>query len=172
MKGRRHTPEQIVRKLREADRLLAEGSNVDAVCRHLEVSVQTYQRWRTQFQRDAAGGRRALEGAAEGEREVEADRRRAGARYRHAAGAVPGKLLSPERRRRAVSHLQGRFRVSERRACLLTSQHHSSQRYRRRLVPEEALLRERRPGPSALLRQTRQLTPAPTGDAELARIFR
>ena len=41
MKGRRHSPEQIVRKLREADRLLAEGADVDAVCRHLEVSVQT-----------------------------------------------------------------------------------------------------------------------------------
>jgi putative transposase len=49
VKGRRHTPEQIVRKLREADRLLAEGSDLDSVCRHLEVSVQTYQRWRSQF---------------------------------------------------------------------------------------------------------------------------
>jgi hypothetical protein len=39
----------VVRKLREADRLLAEGSDVDAVCRHLEVSVQTYQRWRSQY---------------------------------------------------------------------------------------------------------------------------
>ena len=38
LKGKRHTPEQIVRKLREADRLLAEGTDVDAVCRHLEVS--------------------------------------------------------------------------------------------------------------------------------------
>ena len=36
VKGRRHTPEQVVRKLREADRLLAEGSDVDAVCRQLE----------------------------------------------------------------------------------------------------------------------------------------
>ena len=35
--------------LREADRLQAEGADVDAVCRHLEVSVQTYQRWRSQF---------------------------------------------------------------------------------------------------------------------------
>jgi putative transposase len=51
--------------------------------------------------------------------------------------------LSPERRRRAVSSLQGRFGVSQRRACRLTSQHRSSQRYRRRLVPEEALLRQR-----------------------------
>jgi transposase-like protein len=49
MKGRRHTPEQIVRKLREADRLLAEGSDVDVVCRQLEISIQTYQRWRSQF---------------------------------------------------------------------------------------------------------------------------
>src|ERR1700730_15471099 len=49
MKGRRHKPEQIVRKLREADRLLAEGADVDAVCRQLEISIQTYQRWRSQF---------------------------------------------------------------------------------------------------------------------------
>ena len=49
VKGRRHTPEQIVRKLREADRLLAEGSDVDVVCRQLEISIQTYQRWRSQF---------------------------------------------------------------------------------------------------------------------------
>src|SRR5690242_14195901 len=48
MKGRRHTPEQIVRKLREAHRLLAEGSHVDSNCRYLEISMQTYQRWRSQ----------------------------------------------------------------------------------------------------------------------------
>jgi hypothetical protein len=52
--------------------------------------------------------------------------------------------VSPERRRRAVRHLHGRFRISERRACRLTSQHRSSQRYRRRLGAEEALLRQRR----------------------------
>jgi putative transposase len=49
MKRRRHTPEQVVRKLREADRLLAEGADVALVCRQLEVSVQTYQRWRVQY---------------------------------------------------------------------------------------------------------------------------
>ena len=37
--------------------------------------------------------------------------------------------------------LRDRFGVSERRACVLTSQHRSSQRYRRRLLPEEAFLR-------------------------------
>jgi putative transposase len=42
MARRKHTPEQIVRKLREADRLLGEGADVAEVARHLEVSEQTY----------------------------------------------------------------------------------------------------------------------------------
>jgi putative transposase len=49
MARRRHTPEQIIRKLREADRLLAEGADVTEAARHLEVSEQTYHRWRNQF---------------------------------------------------------------------------------------------------------------------------
>ena len=49
MARRRHTPEQIIRKLREADRLLGESSDVAEVARRLEVSEQTYHRWRNQF---------------------------------------------------------------------------------------------------------------------------
>ena len=49
MARRRHTPEQIVRKLREADRLLAEGAGIADVARHLEVSEQTFHRWRNQY---------------------------------------------------------------------------------------------------------------------------
>ena len=49
LKGRRHTPEQVVRKLRQADRLLAEGRDLQDVCRQLGVSMQTYQRWRSQY---------------------------------------------------------------------------------------------------------------------------
>jgi transposase len=49
MKRRRHTPEQIVRKLREADRMLGEGSELPEVAKALEVSEATYHRWRTQF---------------------------------------------------------------------------------------------------------------------------
>lgn len=37
------------RGLVTADRLLAEGDDVASICRHLEISVQTYQRWRRQF---------------------------------------------------------------------------------------------------------------------------
>ncbi len=49
MTRRRHTPEQVIRKLREADRLLAEGKTTVEVARHLEVSENTYFRWRNQF---------------------------------------------------------------------------------------------------------------------------
>ncbi len=46
---KRHTPEQVVRKLTQADRLLAGGKDVADVCRELQVSEQTYYRWRNQF---------------------------------------------------------------------------------------------------------------------------
>jgi transposase len=46
---RRHTPEQIIRKLREADRLQGEGLEVAQVAKQLEVSEQTLQRWRARY---------------------------------------------------------------------------------------------------------------------------
>jgi putative transposase len=49
MKGRRHTPEQVVRKLREADKLLGEGFELPDVLKEPEVSEATYHRWRAQF---------------------------------------------------------------------------------------------------------------------------
>jgi transposase len=49
MKGRRHTPEQVVRKLHEADKLIGQGKDLAAVLKHLEVSEQTYYRWRKRF---------------------------------------------------------------------------------------------------------------------------
>ena len=46
---RRHTPEQIIHKLREAERLLGEGRTVPEVAKALEVSEQTFHRWRAQY---------------------------------------------------------------------------------------------------------------------------
>ena len=50
MKGTRHTPEQVIRKLRDAERMLAEGTELQEVCRSLEISIQTYHRWQKQYQ--------------------------------------------------------------------------------------------------------------------------
>lgn len=46
---RNHTPEQVVRLLVEADKMLAQGADVAAVCRSLQVSEATYYRWRNQY---------------------------------------------------------------------------------------------------------------------------
>jgi transposase-like protein len=49
MVRRRHTPEQIVRKLKEEDKMLNEGEDVAAVARHLKVTEATYHPWRNQY---------------------------------------------------------------------------------------------------------------------------
>ena len=46
---KRHSPEEIVRKLQTADRLLAEGKPVEEVARELKVSQQTYYNWRSRY---------------------------------------------------------------------------------------------------------------------------
>jgi transposase-like protein len=49
MKRKRHTPEEIIKKLREAATLLAGGQGVEEVCKRLEVSPPTYHRWKDQY---------------------------------------------------------------------------------------------------------------------------
>jgi putative transposase len=49
MKGKKHRPEQIIRKLRRAETRLAEGAAVGEVCRELEVSEATYHRWKRRY---------------------------------------------------------------------------------------------------------------------------
>jgi putative transposase len=46
---KRHSPEQIVKKLRDADAMLSAGQDVAAVLQALEISEQTYSRWRNQY---------------------------------------------------------------------------------------------------------------------------
>ncbi len=49
MKGKRHSAEQIISKLREAEVLLQKGQAVPQVCRQLGVTAQTYYRWRKEY---------------------------------------------------------------------------------------------------------------------------
>lgn len=53
---KRHTPEQIVKKLRDADAMLNSGKELAAVLQTLEISEATYQRWWNQY-----GGMKASE---------------------------------------------------------------------------------------------------------------
>ena len=49
MGKRRHTPEQVIGKLREAEVELAKGRTVAEVCRKLAITEQTYYRWRKEY---------------------------------------------------------------------------------------------------------------------------
>jgi transposase-like protein len=49
MKGKRHSAEQIIKKLREADAMLAVGKSIGQVVQALEISEQTFHRWRNQY---------------------------------------------------------------------------------------------------------------------------
>ncbi len=49
MKRRRHTPEQVIRKLREAERLIGEGKTIPEAAKELGISEQTFHRWRNQY---------------------------------------------------------------------------------------------------------------------------
>ena len=49
MKRKRHSPEQIITKLRAADAELASGTPIEQICKKLEVSEATFHRWRTQY---------------------------------------------------------------------------------------------------------------------------
>ncbi len=56
MKRKRHTPQQVVRKLGEAQAALAAGQELSAVCQMLGISEQTYYRWKKKY-----GGMKAEE---------------------------------------------------------------------------------------------------------------
>ena len=49
MKRKRHTPEQIIRKLRQAEAMQAEGKTIGEICIALEIGEQTFHRWRNQY---------------------------------------------------------------------------------------------------------------------------
>jgi putative transposase len=49
MKRKRHTPEQIIRHLRDAEVTIGNGATVPEVCKELGVSEATFHRWRNQF---------------------------------------------------------------------------------------------------------------------------
>jgi transposase-like protein len=56
MKGKKHTAEEIIKKLREAEVMISTGKTIGQVCQNLEISEQPFQRWRNQY-----GGMKAEE---------------------------------------------------------------------------------------------------------------
>lgn len=68
-KRTRHSPEQIIRKLRDADGMLSAGKELGQVLQALEISEATFHRWRNQY-----GGMKAEEAKRRKELETENQR--------------------------------------------------------------------------------------------------
>ncbi|NTZ43178.1 IS3 family transposase [Altererythrobacter sp. SALINAS58] len=128
MPSKKHKPEEIIGKLREAEIVLAQGGTTADACRRIGVTEQTYYRWRREY-----GGLKVDQARRMKELEKE------NTRLRRAVSdltldklilqeAAPGKLLSPARRRRCIDHIRGMMPVSERRVCRVLGQHRSTQR--------------------------------------------
>ena len=49
MQGKRHTPEQIIGLLRQAEADLGSGLGIAQVCQKLAISEATFHRWRNQY---------------------------------------------------------------------------------------------------------------------------
>jgi transposase-like protein len=49
MVGKKHPPDEIVGRLREAEILLASGYTIGQICRDLRITRQTYYRWRNEY---------------------------------------------------------------------------------------------------------------------------
>ena len=141
MGRKRHTPEQIITALREAEVGLARGKSVKLISRELGITEQTYYRWRREY-----GGMKVSQ--ARRLKELE----RENGRLKRAVAdltldklileeAAEGKLLSPERRRRCVVRVRQQLGASERRACRVLGQSRSTQHRRRKVRADDAALR-------------------------------
>ncbi|MEQ9454677.1 MAG: IS3 family transposase [Phycisphaeraceae bacterium] len=129
MGRKRHSAEEIVNKLREAEVLMSQGASVASVCKQLGVHEQTYYKWRREY-----GGLKTDQAKRFKELEQE------NARLKKLVAELSldkqileevakGKLLSPRKTRQAVTAVRRRLGVSERRACRVLKQPRSTQRY-------------------------------------------
>ncbi|MFZ0377827.1 MAG: IS3 family transposase [Solirubrobacteraceae bacterium] len=143
MKRRRHTPEQIIRKLREAERMLGEGRQIPEVSKELGISEATFHRWRNQYGGMKADEVRRLKELERENAQLKAIVADQALENRALKEIGEGKLVGPARRRRAVAMVCDRFGVSERWACRVVGQHRSTQRYEPTCAENDAALRAR-----------------------------
>ena len=122
MPTKRHSAEQIVGKLREAEVELARGATVKDACRKLAITEHTYYRWRREY-----GGLKLNQAKRLKQLEKENARLKKIVAEKELdlsilKGGCGGKLLSPARRREALVRVRRKLGVSERRACRVLKQ--------------------------------------------------
>jgi putative transposase len=137
MKRKRHTPEQIIRKLRTAEKLLNQDQSVADVGRTLEVSAPTYHRWQQLYGSMKATEAKRLKAVEQENARLKrllADAELDKARLKELA---EGNFCVRNIAAGLLMVLQDRFRVSQRRACQLAGQNRNTQRRPVRLAADE-----------------------------------
>ncbi|WP_087503882.1 MULTISPECIES: IS3 family transposase [unclassified Rhodococcus (in: high G+C Gram-positive bacteria)] len=125
--ARRHTPEQVIAKVRQGQKMLNDGHPMIEVVKELQVTEATWYRWLNQYgsEKNAEASKRTKELEKENarlkrllaEKELAIDILNVVAK---------GKFLSPEPRRRAVRMAVEKFGTSERFACKILGQNRSA----------------------------------------------
>jgi putative transposase len=145
----RHTAEQIIGKLREAEVLTSKGMPMEEVLRQLGISDATYYKWRKEYgglRVDQAKRLKELEQENSKLRKVIADLTIDNAilcrRHPFGKGSGTGKLVSPAKKRRAAEDIQEALPVSERRVCRVLEHPRSTQRRELVVRSDEEALRQ------------------------------
>ena len=118
MGRKRHTPEQIITALREAEVGLARGKSVKLMSRE-HGGMKVRREYRGTAPEGARARERAPEASSGGLDTGQAD----------PGGSGRGKLLSPEGRRRCVVRVRQQLGASERRACRVLGQPRTTQEW-------------------------------------------
>ena len=136
MKQKRHTTEEIIRILREAD----VGKDLEAVPRKHNVSAASFYRWKKKFGGMEAQRRSQVPALGKGKRRTQADARRQPAQDPRLGGGERKKRVGPSHKRRAVRGVVKAGLCSQRRACRYLGVHRSSHRHAPK-APSDWLLR-------------------------------
>jgi transposase InsO family protein len=129
--GKRRTPEQIQRLLREAQRSLAKGLSIADVCRQLGVGESSYHRWRQRFdptQVDETRRIRELQNEVERLKLLVAEL----LLDKKMLQDIAKKVVTPTQQRACADYLGEVYTVSQRRVCRVLGRVRSTLRYRRR----------------------------------------
>ncbi|MBT4304434.1 MAG: IS3 family transposase [Chloroflexi bacterium] len=140
---RRYSTEQIITKLREADVMLSQEKTAEEISRVLEISKQTYYRWRKEYRglnMTQAKKLKELEKENARLKTLVADLSLDNAIIKE---VLSKKIASPDRRRQAVKQVIDAMDVSERRACRAIQQPRSTQRYPKVIPGDEELIRSK-----------------------------
>ena len=120
MTRKRYTPEQIIRKLQEAEVMISQGKSISQAARQIGIVDQTSYKWRREYggmRVDQAKRLKHLEKQNLQLKKIVADKELDIQVLKETLNLDSKKLLSPAKRRKVIDHVTEKINVSVSRAC-------------------------------------------------------